>query len=62
MKMANGDETVNLGLRSLTDEGEDDGWLKLVACASFTEDKGGDIMIKGPRNEEITCYPLPYAL
>lgn len=34
VKIAEGEETVNLGLRSLTDEEENNGWLRLVAGAS----------------------------
>lgn len=34
VKMAEGDKTMNLGLRLLTDEEEDNGWLRLVARAS----------------------------
>jgi hypothetical protein len=61
VKMAEGDKTMNLGLRLLTGKEEDIGWLRLVAWC-FTKDRGCDIMTKGLRSEATTCHPLPYAL
>ena len=53
VKMAEGDKTMNLGLRLLTGKEEDIGWLRLVAWC-FTKDRGCDIMTKGLRSEATT--------
>lgn len=58
--MAEGDKTVNPGLRLLTFEEVDNGVAE-VGSTCFTKDRG-HTMTKGLRSEETTCHPLLYAL